>query len=77
MSKTLEKRIGVLEAEHRPDIARASMEIEVMLKASELGFDVLTQAEKALITNDRLQELQQTYEEYIENRKNQGVKSVE
>ena len=58
MSKTLEKRIGILEAEHKPDVVRAGMEIMAMLKASELGFDVLTQAEKALLTDDRLQELQ-------------------
>ena len=77
MNRSLEKRIGALEAEHRPDVARAGLEIMAMLKAAELGFDALTQAEKVLITNDRLQELQQTYEEYIENRKNQGVKSVE
>jgi len=68
MSKTLEKRIGALEAEHKPDVVRRGMEIEVMLKASELGFDALTQVEKFLITDDRIRELLETNEDYVNNR---------
>ena len=68
MSKTLEKRIGALEAEHRPDVARAGLEIMAMLKASELGFDALTPAEKALLSDDRIRELMETYDEYVRNR---------
>ena len=68
MSKTLEKRIVALEAEHKPDIVRRGMEIEAMLKARELGFDALIAPERALLTDDRLQELQQTYVDYVSNR---------
>ena len=64
----LRKRIRVLEAKHAPTITRQGMEIMAMLKASEFGFNVLTPVEKALLTDDRLQELQETYDEYVSNR---------
>ena len=64
----LEKRIVALEAEHKPDVVRKGMEIEAMLKASELGFDALTPAEKALLSDDRIRELMETYDEYVRNR---------
>jgi len=77
MNRSLEKRIANLESKHGPDIVRASREIESLLKARECGLESLTSEERSLLSDNFLARLQQTYEEYIENRKNQGVKSVE
>ena len=64
----LQKRIRVLEAKHAPTITRQGMEIMAMLKASELGVDALSIPERALLTDDRIRELLETYEDYVRNR---------
>ena len=68
MSGSLEKRIGALERSHRPDIVRASREIESLLKARECGLESLTSEERALLSDNFLARLQQTYEDYVKNR---------
>ena len=66
--KGLEKRIVVLEEGLRPDVVKQGREIEAMLKAYELGFEALTPAEKAVLPDSLLRELEEIYEEYVENR---------
>ena len=64
----LQKRIMNLERSHRPDIVRASREIESLLKVRECGLESLTSEERSLLSDNFLARLRETYEDYVRNR---------
>ena len=64
----LQKRIMNLERSHRPDIVRASREIESLLKVRECGLESLTSEERSVLSDNFLARLRETYEDYVRNR---------